>query len=80
MYILHLQYISYQSYKAVKKVNCCEKNVVYAISFMKCDQVVYGGETERAMGERMKGQKVINLLITILMTDNIGPTRCLSQF
>ena len=36
------------------KVNCTQRNVVYGISCAKCDKIVYVGETERQLRERMK--------------------------
>jgi hypothetical protein len=43
-----------RTYNTVTNVNCQDRNVVYAIRCVQCDIVVYVGETERTVGERMK--------------------------
>ena len=42
-----------RTYSVPSNVNCKEKNVVYAISCRICERVVYVGETERQLHERM---------------------------
>ena len=41
-------------YSSPSNVNCKEKNVVYAISCRLSERVVYVGETERQLHERMR--------------------------
>ena len=43
-----------RTYSIPSNVNCKEKNVVYAISCRICERVVYIGETERQLHERMR--------------------------
>ena len=40
--------------KIQKEVNCKTTNVVYGIKCQKCDKIVYIGETERTVAERIK--------------------------
>ena len=40
--------------KIQKEVNCKTTNVVYGIKCQKCDKIVYVGETERTVAERIK--------------------------
>ena len=42
-----------QTFTTPTDVNCLQRNVVYAISCRKCSLVVYVGETERQIRERM---------------------------
>ena len=37
-----------------KEVNCQTTNVVYGIKCRKCNKIVYVGETERTVAERIK--------------------------
>lgn len=41
------------TYSTRKEVDCSTRNVVYVISCVRCDRVVYVGETERSVRERM---------------------------
>ena len=43
-----------RTYSVPSNVNCKEKNVVYAISCRLCESVVYVGETETQLHERMR--------------------------
>ena len=43
-----------RTYSVPSNVKCKEKNIVYAISCRICERVVYVGETERQLHERMR--------------------------
>ena len=43
-----------KTFDVIKNVNCQQRNVVYAINCARCGVVVYVGETERQLQERMK--------------------------